>query len=69
LAYVVEEGRSGFLVDGWDPADYADAALRLLSDRELAGWLSAGAWQFSQDFSWKATGDRLVELYEGISSQ
>src|SRR5207245_8808235 len=32
LRYVVEDGETGFLVDGWDPADYAERLLSLLGD-------------------------------------
>ena len=42
LAYAVADGQSGFLIDGWDPADYAEAAGAILLDSELAGRLGKG---------------------------
>lgn len=67
LAFAVEDGESGFLVDGWDPGAYAGAALKIITDPPLAAKLSAGAVAFAGRFSWQATSDRLLELYRGIS--
>jgi D-inositol-3-phosphate glycosyltransferase len=67
LPYIVEDGKSGILVDGHDPADYAAAIDRVLADAGLAAQLSAGAIEHSERFSWDATVSRLLELYGGIS--
>ena len=67
LAYTVEDGLSGFLVDGWDPEGYASAALRILLDEDLAARLAAGALSFAERFSWTVAADRLLELYGGIT--
>jgi len=68
LPYIIEDGTSGILVDGHDPADYAAAISRVLCDPELAKRLSTGAVEHSQRFSWEATVSRLLELYGGISA-
>lgn len=67
LAHVVADGQSGLLVSGWDPADYAAALRRILTDPALAGRLAEGAVVNAEQFSWPATADRLLELYAGIS--
>lgn len=67
LPYIVEDGKSGFLIDGHDPADYAIAINRVLTGSELADRLSNGALEHSQRFSWEATVSRFLELYGGIS--
>ncbi len=69
LAYTVDDGASGFLIDGWEPGRYAAAIARILADPGLAARLGAGALDFSQQFSWQATADRLLELYDGISGR
>lgn len=66
LADVVCDGVSGLLVDGWDPADHARAALSVLTDPALAATLRAGAVEWSERFSWQATADRFLELYGGV---
>jgi D-inositol-3-phosphate glycosyltransferase len=67
LAHVVDDGVSGLLVSGWDPADYAAAVRRILTDDDLASRLRSGAIAHAEQFSWPATADRLLELYRGIS--
>lgn len=69
LAHVVAHDESGLLVDGWDPVDHADAIRRILSDRTLAERLSEGAVRFAERFSWEATANRFLELYEGASAR
>lgn len=67
LAHAVDHGRSGHLVDGWDPARWAEAVRPILTDPETSRCLAEGALEHSAQFSWEATADRMLELYEGIS--
>jgi D-inositol-3-phosphate glycosyltransferase len=67
LPYIIEHETSGLLVNGHDPAEYADAIERVLTDPALARRLRAGAVEHSQRFSWDATVARFLELYEGIT--
>ena len=69
LPYVVSHGRSGILVDGHDPADYARALAAVIYDRSTAERLGQGAIEHAEQFSWPATADRLLELYRGITGQ
>jgi D-inositol-3-phosphate glycosyltransferase len=67
LAYTVDDGASGFLIDGWDLDEFASAASRILLDADLAAHLAAGAVAFATRFSWTVAADRLLELYGGIT--
>ena len=67
LQYVVSHRQSGLLIDGWESADYADALTRILGDPAYRNRLSRGAITFSEQFSWAATTNRLLELYAGIT--
>ncbi|MDJ0924604.1 MAG: glycosyltransferase [Acidimicrobiia bacterium] len=67
LPYIIEDGKSGLLVSGYDPADYASAIDRVLRDEVLAARLRAGAVDHAARFSWEATVNRLLELYDGIT--
>ncbi len=69
LAYAVAHGESGFLVEGWDPADYAAALRRILDDPATAARLAHGAVGHVAQYSWESTTDRLLELYAGISGE
>lgn len=63
LTTVVRDERSGLLVDGHDPGDWASALSRLLDDRDLRTRLEAGALEQARLFSWEATADRTLEVY------
>ena len=67
LSYAVSHDVSGYLIEGWDPATYAQHVTAILTDSLLAERLSAGAIKFSDAFSWDATAERLLELYAGIT--
>ena len=67
LPYVVADGVSGILVDQHHPDEFTKALRRILEDSDLAERLAAGAIAKAEDFSWPATADRFLELYEGIT--
>jgi len=63
LATAVADGRSGLLVDGHDPADYAAALHRLLSDEVLRRRLGDGAVRHAARFDWSTTAAAVLESY------
>ena len=64
LTTVVRHGHSGLLVPGHRTADWADALHRLLSDDDLRHRLGAGALEQARLFSWEATAEATLEVYE-----
>jgi D-inositol-3-phosphate glycosyltransferase len=66
LRHVVRDGETGFLVDGHDPAQYADRILRLLCDPVLAARLSAGAIRHAATFSWDSTASGIRDVYREV---
>lgn len=69
IPYVVADRKSGLLVEVGDEPGFAHAMERILTDRALQEQLSEGAILKAAEFSWKATADRLLELYHGITGQ
>jgi D-inositol-3-phosphate glycosyltransferase len=67
LPYVVNASESGLLVNHHDPHAFAAAIAAILDYPSFAERLSNGAVDHSQKFSWEATADRLLELYDGIT--
>ncbi len=63
LTTVVRDGRSGYLVDGHDPADYAAVMARIVDQPKLREELSRGALAPAAEFTWDVTADRTVEVY------
>jgi len=66
LRSVVRDDVSGYLIDGHEPAAYAERIGRLLDDPELAQQMGRRGRLLAQRFSWTRTADRLQELFEGL---
>jgi D-inositol-3-phosphate glycosyltransferase len=66
LRSVVRDEVSGYLIDGDDPAIYAERIGRLLADTQLAQQMGRRGRLLAQRFSWTRTADRLQALFEGV---
>ena len=63
LTTVVDDGRSGLLVEGHDARDWARALRRVLVEPGLRDRLSAGALRQARRFAWEHTADATAEVY------
>ena len=68
LRSLVDDGTTGFLVDGRDPLDFAGPVSRLLADPELSVEMSANAEACSRRYPWSNTAARLRRLYADLLS-
>ncbi|HET9781674.1 MAG TPA: glycosyltransferase family 4 protein [Candidatus Dormibacteraeota bacterium] len=67
VSEVIEDGRTGLLVDPSSAADTERALERLLTDPELRGRLAeAGRRDASQKFSWPRVAERVESAYESL---
>lgn len=66
LAYAIDDGTSGVLVEGWDSSDHAAALLSILTDPEGAELMGKQAAEWAERFSWENTVNRFLELYAGV---
>lgn len=66
LRSVVRDEVTGYLIDGHDPAAYAERIGRLLEEPELARQMGRRGHLLAQRFSWSRTADRLSQLFDGI---
>ncbi|MEO8743985.1 MAG: glycosyltransferase [Candidatus Dormiibacterota bacterium] len=64
LRSVVRDEVSGYLIDGYDPAAYAERIGRLLENGELAQQMGRRGRLLAQRFSWTRTADRIEHLFE-----
>lgn len=64
LPTAVSNNYSGLLVDGHNPHDWAHVLERFFADVKLQEKLSAGALDHAAKFSWEATTEHLIEVYE-----
>ena len=63
LPTAVADGVSGVLIDGHDPADYARAFERLLTDRAALGALREKCRDHAQQFGWARTTQLTLDAY------
>ncbi|HEY7660159.1 MAG TPA: D-inositol-3-phosphate glycosyltransferase [Actinomycetota bacterium] len=66
LRYVVEDGVTGHLVEGHDPADHADRLLAILGDARAARRMGEAAVARSLRFSWDATAAGMLSVYREL---
>ncbi|MDO9379605.1 MAG: D-inositol-3-phosphate glycosyltransferase [Nocardioidaceae bacterium] len=64
LPTAVADGRSGVLVDGHDPADYATVFARMVADPVWTDALGRGAVAHAREFGWQRTADLTLAVYE-----
>jgi D-inositol-3-phosphate glycosyltransferase len=69
LCTVVSDGQSGVLVDGHDPADWAQVIGRLIAAPPHVKALSAGALRHASGFGWSATVEQLARVYTGAMDE
>lgn len=63
---VIEDGKSGLLVDYKNDAQLEAAIVKILQDNELAKRLSSEATKHLSDFSWSKTMDETVKILNGV---
>jgi D-inositol-3-phosphate glycosyltransferase len=67
LREIVEDGVTGYLVDGHDSADYAVAMAAVLSDRVRQVEMSNEARRRAGRFTWHRAVQRLAAIYDRLS--
>ena len=69
LRSVIRDEVTGYLIDGHDPATYAERIGRLLNDPELAQQMGRRGRLLAQRFSWSRTANRLEELFDDVAAR
>lgn len=69
LTTLVDHGSTGYLVDGRDPAVFADYTARILGDRDLAGFMSQAATARARGYTWSRAAVRLRRRYAELTSR
>ncbi len=68
LLSLVDDGSTGFLVEGRDPADYAKAVARILDDPSMQAAMRTAAVERARHYTWRAAAAKLRALYEDIAA-
>ncbi len=68
LSTLVEHGRTGYLVDGADPAAFAGYVARVLADPLLAEQLSTAAVLRARGYTWRGAATAMTALHDELVS-
>jgi D-inositol-3-phosphate glycosyltransferase len=66
LRYVVEDGVTGFLVEGHDPGDHANRVLSVLRNGRQARRMGEAGVARSRRFSWDTTAGEMLDVYQEL---
>jgi D-inositol-3-phosphate glycosyltransferase len=69
LRTLVDDGRTGFLVEGRDPVDYAAAVDAILDDAAFADRLGRAAAERARGYTWSTAAARLRRIYADLGTR
>jgi len=69
LATIVEDGTTGLLIEGRDPAAFADAIAGLLADPARARAVGAAAAARARGYTWSTAAARLRRVYADLTQR
>jgi D-inositol-3-phosphate glycosyltransferase len=67
LRVAVRDGVTGLLVPSFEPAAYADALSRVLTDASVARAMGTAGSQFARRFDWRRASIDLLAIYEELA--
>ncbi|MBL8096667.1 MAG: glycosyltransferase [Anaerolineales bacterium] len=66
LAFLVQDGVTGFTVPDQDPEALADRICVLINDRDLRTHMSEQARAHAQNYGWSTIAEQIVSVYRGL---
>jgi len=69
LQNLIEDGKTGLLIEGWDPVEYAQVIDYLLSNPFKSTEIAMNAVDRAQTYTWGQTARRLQEIYQSVLSK
>jgi len=69
LAYLVQDGVTGFSVPVDDPVELADRLTLLIQDPDLRDRMGRQAAKVAQDYAWDKITSNLIQVYDGLLSR
>lgn len=66
LAFLIQDGRTGYMVPSNEPTQLADRLTRLLKDQKLRQQMGKNAAELARNYSWEIIARKIVELYNQV---
>ena len=61
----VRDGQTGYLIPSRDPAEWAQAMTRIISDKTLRSSLGTASREFAESRGWREAAQELADVYQG----
>jgi D-inositol-3-phosphate glycosyltransferase len=68
LLSLVDDGITGYLIDGRRPTDFAAAIAKILDDPALAASMSLAAQRRAREYTWRSAAEHLRKLYADLGN-
>ena len=68
LAYLIQDGKTGYFVASQDPEALAEKLRLVFVDNELRSRLGAQAASYARDFCWESIASQIADVYEAMVS-
>jgi D-inositol-3-phosphate glycosyltransferase len=69
LRSIIDDGVTGFLVEGREPADFASSVERLLRDPGLAASMGRAGAARAAGYTWSTAAARLRRVYADLTNR
>lgn len=66
LAFLIQDGVTGFVVPGGDYLSLSERLTQLLSQPELRARLGQQAADYAKDYAWENITNRMIDLYNEV---
>ena len=66
LAFLIQDGITGFVVPDGDPRALSERLTRLLTEPDLRQRLGEQAAAYARQYAWEHVVDRLLDVYRGL---
>jgi D-inositol-3-phosphate glycosyltransferase len=68
LKNLVEHGRTGILIEGWNPTEFSEMTDHLLSNPIKSTEIAMNAVEKAKNYTWGKTAEKLLEIYQTVLS-
>jgi D-inositol-3-phosphate glycosyltransferase len=69
LENLVEHGKTGILIKGWNPTDFSQTIDHLLSNPIKSTEIAMNAVEKAKNYTWGKTAEKLLEIYQTVLSK
>jgi len=69
LAFLVQDGKTGFVVPGNDPEKLANRLVELIKNKELRDKMGTNSAEYAKLYAWENITEKMIEVYHQVLRQ